>query len=221
MASWPKPRGRGRSTGMISAMRPGRGDITTTRSASSTASGNGMGDEDHGHLPPLPDAQQFQAHFLPRQGIQRAEGFIHEQHPRVLQQRPADGHALLHAAGQLARQPVLEAGQSGGRQQRPRPRLGVPAGLAHQPQREGHVAQHDRPRAAASRPGTPWRYPPAARSQCCRPAPPVRRWPAPARRSAGAGSISRNRKRRRRPGTHPARPRARRPATPRHCRSSC
>ena len=133
------------ATSTISATRPGRGDITTTRSASSTASEIEWVTNSTALRLLGPEAQQFEAHLLARQRVERAEGLVHQQHARVVQQGAADRDALLHAAGQLARQLVLEAFQPGGRQQRPRPLLGVARRRAHQAQRKGDVAQHIRP----------------------------------------------------------------------------
>ena len=68
-----------------------------------------MGDEEDrlgGHRR---DAQQL---FLERDaglGVHRREGLVHQDHPGVGGQRPGDGHALLHAAGQLVRVALLEA----------------------------------------------------------------------------------------------------------------
>src|SRR3546814_10025679 len=50
-----------------------------------------------------PDAQQLKREFLPGQGIERTERFVHQQHRRIMQQGPADRRPLLHAAGQFAR----------------------------------------------------------------------------------------------------------------------
>ena len=40
--------------------------------------------------------------------VERAEGLIHDQDARLIRQRAGDGHALLHAAGELVRIGVLE-----------------------------------------------------------------------------------------------------------------
>ena len=77
-----------------------------------------VGDEQDGLAPLVPDAQQLQAHLLARHGVQRAERLVHQEQARIGQQRPADGHALLHAARQLAR--VLAS--------RSRPGRSAPAG---------------------------------------------------------------------------------------------
>ncbi len=40
-------------------------------------------------------------HAAARAGVERAEGFVHQQNPRLRHQRLRDRHALLHAAGKL------------------------------------------------------------------------------------------------------------------------
>ena len=44
--------------------------------------------------------------------VERAEGLVHQQHPRLVDQDPRDLDALLHAARQLRRVERLEAGQA-------------------------------------------------------------------------------------------------------------
>ena len=56
-----------------------------------------------------PDPQQLEVHALPRDLIQCAERLVEQQNIRRQHQRPRDGDALLHAAGQLMRQGVFEA----------------------------------------------------------------------------------------------------------------
>ena len=47
-------------------------------------------------------AQDLGAHLHAQAGIQGGERLVHQQHLRLLDDRPADGHALLLAAGELA-----------------------------------------------------------------------------------------------------------------------
>ena len=54
--------------------------------------------EDDGAALRLPDAEQFAAHDEPRDGVERAEGFVEKQHVRVDGQRARDLQPLLHAA---------------------------------------------------------------------------------------------------------------------------
>ncbi len=69
-----------------------------------------MGDEENGLAAFRPDAKQLQDHVLPGERIERAEGLVHEQQPRVEQQRARKRCALRHAAGQFRRVALLEAG---------------------------------------------------------------------------------------------------------------
>ena len=70
-----------------------------------------MGDEEHGLAIPLPEVGQHLLHDLAGQGIQRAEGFVHQQHLRVVRQRSSDRHPLFHATGQRLRICLGEAVQ--------------------------------------------------------------------------------------------------------------
>ena len=91
---------------MTWVIRPGRGDITTTRSDRYTASGiewvtnttlvPGLG----------ADPQQLGLHVLAGHLVEGAERLVHQQQRRVGGERPGDGDPLLHAARQLPR-PVL------------------------------------------------------------------------------------------------------------------
>ena len=60
----------------------------------------------------LPDALQLDVHLPARHGIERAEGFVEQQHVGTQHQGAGDGGALSHAAGQLLRSRRLEAGQA-------------------------------------------------------------------------------------------------------------
>src|SRR5688572_23916115 len=93
----------------------------------------------------LPDAQELERHLLARERIERAEGLVHEEHLRVVDQRPADGDALLHAAGELARRLGLEALEADEPDELARPGTAFRAHAAHHAQREKHVVEHRRP----------------------------------------------------------------------------
>ncbi len=93
-------RGRGRSMSYTAAMEPGRSLMTITRSDRNTASGMLWVMSSTVFFEADPDALQLQVHVLARHRVQRAEGLVHQQHRGVVQQRPADRGALLHAAGQ-------------------------------------------------------------------------------------------------------------------------
>jgi hypothetical protein len=69
-------------------------------------------DEQHRLAPLQPDALQLEVHVLTGHGVQGPERLVHEQHGRVVDEAPGDGHALLHAARQLPRVALLEAAQA-------------------------------------------------------------------------------------------------------------
>ena len=110
-------RGRGRSTLRSAAMRPGRGDMTTTRSDRKTASGiewvtNSTvlrASRARSRSPQM--RKQLERHVVAGHGIEGAERLVHQQQGRVEQQGAAQRGALLHAARQLARQLVAEPAQ--------------------------------------------------------------------------------------------------------------
>ena len=149
-STW-KLRGRGDLTSMISAMRPGRGDITTTRSASTTASVIECVTNSTvlGRSPQIRSSSM--RHLLAGQRIERAERLVHQQDVGLVHQRPADRHALLHAARQFARRLAFEAREPDQLQQR---RGLVGAARVHAPhhaQREQHVVEHAGPRQQGRR----------------------------------------------------------------------
>ena len=96
-------RGRGRSTSMMRSIRPGRGVITTTRSASATASAMPWVMKISGMALLQPELLEIDPHLLARQRIERAEGLVHHQKRRIVDQRAHDRDALAHAARKLAR----------------------------------------------------------------------------------------------------------------------
>ena len=70
-----------------------------------------VGDEDDGLAGGLPDPQEFVLELFAGLGVQGGERFVHQQDVRLVGEAAGDGHALLHAAGQLVRVAVLEARQ--------------------------------------------------------------------------------------------------------------
>ena len=52
---------------------------------------------------PLPDVEQATAHLFARDGVERAERLVHQQHLRVERERTSNRDALAHAAGKLRR----------------------------------------------------------------------------------------------------------------------
>src|SRR5690606_9352990 len=74
--------------------------------------GNAVRDEQHGILGFHPDALQLEVHLVAREGIERPEGFIHQQQAGVVDQGAANGRTLAHAARQFARIAVPEIAQA-------------------------------------------------------------------------------------------------------------
>ncbi len=72
---------------------------------------DGVGDEDRGRAERGVDVLQLDRQFLAGEGVEGGERLVHQQDARLRQQRPAQGDALLHAAGQLVGQALVEAGQ--------------------------------------------------------------------------------------------------------------
>ena len=60
-----------------------------------------VGDEDEGNAQFLFDLDEFQLHTAPQFAVQGAQRFVQEQDPRLIDDGPGDGHALLLAAGQV------------------------------------------------------------------------------------------------------------------------
>ena len=56
-----------------------------------------VGHEHDGFLCLFPDAQQFEIHLLPGESVERTERFIHQDELGVMDERPCDRGALLHA----------------------------------------------------------------------------------------------------------------------------
>ena len=93
---------------MVSTMRPGRGDITITRSDRKTGLADRMGDQQDSLARCTPDIEQVQVHLLARHGVQGAKRLIHQQESRIVQQAARDGRTLLHAAGEFVRVALAE-----------------------------------------------------------------------------------------------------------------
>ena len=53
-----------------------------------------VGNEQNGLFRRQPEALQFQIQIIPRQRIEGAKRLIHQEEARILDQSPADGHAL-------------------------------------------------------------------------------------------------------------------------------
>ena len=80
-----------------------------------------VGDEEHDLSGLLPHVEDQLLHGLAREGVERAERLVHEQHVGVAGQRAGEADALLHAAGELVDGVVLEVRQPDQGQVVPRP----------------------------------------------------------------------------------------------------
>ena len=104
-------RGRGSSISKMRASRPGRGVITTTRSARKIASLMLCVTKTIVLLVSAQRLQEQEVHLVARERVERAERLVHEQDLGILGQRPHDRRPLLHAARELSRIGRLEPGQ--------------------------------------------------------------------------------------------------------------
>ena len=57
-----------------------------------------VGDEEHRHLVLLPDAAKLFLEHVSVLGVQRGEGLVHDEHPRVVREHPRELHPLAHSA---------------------------------------------------------------------------------------------------------------------------
>src|SRR5439155_8062001 len=55
--------------------------------------------------------------LLAREGVERAEGLVEQQHLWLVDESPADARALLHAARELPRELIFIAGEANAREQ--------------------------------------------------------------------------------------------------------
>ncbi len=93
--------GRSMSTGMSATTRPGRGESTTTRSATRMASGMLWVTMHDGRGGAVPEPQQLEVEALAGQRIERAERLVEEQDLGLECERSREGDALAGAAGEL------------------------------------------------------------------------------------------------------------------------
>ena len=111
-AGSPRPRagaaGRSSTTSLTVA---GPAVITTTRSASAIASSRSWVTNTTAAPVPAHSSQQLVLHQLAGLHVERAEGLVHQQDLGLVDQRLGHRDALAHAAGELVRVAVLEAGQ--------------------------------------------------------------------------------------------------------------
>ena len=107
-----RARAAGSRSGTTCSIRPGRGVITTTVVGEEHRLGDRVGDEQGGGDPLGPDPLQLDVEALAGHLVERAEGLVEQQHPRLGDERAGDRHALAHAARQLRRPGLLEALQA-------------------------------------------------------------------------------------------------------------
>ena len=96
------------------------------------------------------DPDQLGLHALARHLVQRAERLVHQQQRRPARERAGDRHALLHAAGELARVVPGEVGEADELEQLERLRAALAPCPARAGQRQLDVALH---RAPLEQPG--------------------------------------------------------------------
>ena len=101
-----------------------------------------MGDEHEGDAHLALDGLQLDLHLFAQLGIERPERFIEQQHLRVVDQRPGQGHALPLATAELVGLAMPEAAQANRLEHLVGPR--APRRLAHllHLQPVLHVLQH-------------------------------------------------------------------------------
>ena len=92
-------------------MRPGPGVITKTRSASSAASRTLWVMKKIVEPVRAQMSCSSSCSDVARLRIEGGEGLVHQQHPRLDGQRAGELHALLHAAGELVHEGLLELRQ--------------------------------------------------------------------------------------------------------------
>ena len=98
-------------------------------------------DDHDGHAQRAVELAQQLQYALGGRGVQRAGGLVAEQHFGVARQRAGDGHALLHAAGELRGIGPLAPGQAHRCQQGARPLVSLRALDVRELQREADVLQ--------------------------------------------------------------------------------
>ena len=95
-------RGRFRSIAYSLSIRPGPGDITTTRSARKIASSIACVTK-HRQPGARPDLRKLILQPLARHRVQRTERLVHQHELGLIGEDARDHDALLHATGELMR----------------------------------------------------------------------------------------------------------------------
>src|SRR5690606_7784187 len=75
--------------------------------------GDVVGHEDDGLAGSEPDVLDQQVHLVASEGVERAEWLVHQDHLGIETETAHDAGPLAHAAGELERHLLLEAGESG------------------------------------------------------------------------------------------------------------
>ena len=105
-----------------------------------------MGHEHHGGAGLAPDIEQQILHFHAGELVERPERLVHQQQFRLVDQRAAERHALLHAAGQLRRVGLFEAFEADEGEQLFRRELCRGVAAAEDLHREQDIGEHGPPR---------------------------------------------------------------------------
>ena len=137
--------GRGRSISISRTIRPGRGEITTTLSASCTASSM-LWVTKTTVLPVCSHRRSRSARSCSRShGVEGTEGLVHQHQRRIVDQGATEGGALLHAAGELVGPPAGEPFEADGAEELAGTLQIGRALQATQVDLQEHVAEHVAP----------------------------------------------------------------------------
>ena len=138
-------RGRSSGTGNSSTTFAGAAGQQHDPVAEAYGLAHVVGHEQDREGPRRPDPLQLVVEQVAGHRVERAERLVHQQDVAVLGERPGDGDALAHAAGQLVRPLLAEPAEVHRLQQLggPRPALGL--GDPPRTQRQLDVAAHGQP----------------------------------------------------------------------------
>ncbi len=101
-----------------------------------------MGNQEHRLGRAAPDLQQQLLHLFAGEGIEGAEGFVHQQHTRVCRQGARQADASLLAAGELPDTAAVETRQVHQREHFPGTYFTLGLGYAGQFEAEADIGQH-------------------------------------------------------------------------------
>ena len=110
-----RARPRQRRPAISATIRPGRGDMTTTRSATRIASGMLWVTMTIVVAAALPEPQQLEVEAFAGQRIERAERLVEQEHLGLERERPGERDALARPAGELGRAGDQRRRRRGGR----------------------------------------------------------------------------------------------------------